>query len=161
MDRTIPRDSPAISLCQSRLQSAPNRTPRGDGFRTTPEAPQLCRSKTAERRKTCVAVESECATLRTQSTTPQGEHSWFGFPITLGIDAPFSVDDIMTALGDVGIETRPIICGNIARQPGLKLYPHRTQGDLSHASAVMERGFLLRQSSRYRSCGTGPYSRRD
>ncbi|MED6310346.1 MAG: DegT/DnrJ/EryC1/StrS family aminotransferase, partial [Pseudomonadota bacterium] len=56
-------------------------------------------------------------------------------------DAPFSVDDIMTALGDVGIETRPIICGNIARQPGLKLYPHRTQGDLTHASAVMERGF--------------------
>ena len=46
----------------------------------------------------------------------------------------------MTALGDFGIETRPIIAV-ILRQPGLKLYPHRTQGDLTHASAVMERGF--------------------
>jgi len=49
----------------------------------------------------------------------------------------------MGALGRSGIETRPIICGNIARQPGLRMYPHRTQGDLRHASHVMERGFSV------------------
>ena len=72
VDQTIPRHSPAISLCQSRLQSTPNRTSRGDGFRTTPEATQLCRSKTAKRRKTCVAVESKCATVTDTINDPAG-----------------------------------------------------------------------------------------
>ena len=39
------------------------------------------------------------------------------------------------------IETRPIICGNIARQPGMKLYEHRIVGNLHYADYVMERGF--------------------
>lgn len=79
--------------------------------------------------------------LKCQSETTGGEHSWFGFPITIADDAPFEVDDIMAALKNDGIETRPIICGNIARQPGLQMYPHRVDGDLKHASAVMDRGF--------------------
>ena len=106
-----------------------------------PKLPGYVEARRHNAEKLVSQLRTNAPLLRTQSTTPQGEHSWFGFPITLGIDAPFSVDDIMTALGDFGIETRPIICGNIARQPGLKLYPHRTQGDLTHASAVMERGF--------------------
>ncbi|MED5360174.1 MAG: DegT/DnrJ/EryC1/StrS family aminotransferase, partial [Pseudomonadota bacterium] len=106
-----------------------------------PKLPSYVEARRQNAEKLVSQLKANEPLLRTQTTTPQGEHSWFGFPITLGIDAPFSVDDIMTALGDFGIETRPIICGNIARQPGLKLYPHRTQGDLTHASAVMERGF--------------------
>lgn len=81
--------------------------------------------------------------LSCQSETLNGRHSWFGFPMTISESAPFAVNDIMTELGKAGIETRPIICGNIARQPGLQLYPHRTHGDLHHASAVMERGFSI------------------
>ena len=42
---------------------------------------------------------------------------------------------------DIAADDGPIICGNIARQPGLKMYPHRVHGDLRHASAVMDRGF--------------------
>ena len=78
-----------------------------------------------------------------QRETPGGKHSWFGFPLTLSEAAPFSVDEIMRALSEDGIETRPIICGNIARQPGLQLYDHRVHGDLQHASAVMDRGFSV------------------
>ena len=81
--------------------------------------------------------------LRVQAETPGGQHSWFGFPLTVSETAGFGVGDIMQALGSAGIETRPVICGNIARQPGLKLYPHRTRGDLAHASAVMDRGFSV------------------
>ena len=79
--------------------------------------------------------------LHCQTETPDGAHSWFGFPITIAESAPFGVEDIMTSLGANAIETRPIICGNIARQPGLKMYPHRVHGDLRHASAVMDRAF--------------------
>jgi len=76
-----------------------------------------------------------------QEETPKGFHSWFGFPITLRHKAPFAVAEIMAALDAAGVETRPIICGNIARQPAMKLFPHRVHGDLAHASAVMDRGF--------------------
>ena len=79
--------------------------------------------------------------LQLQSETVGGYHSWFGFPITISSDAPFGVEEIMSALGKKGIETRPIICGNIARQPGLQMYPHRVHGDLAHSDTVMQRGF--------------------
>jgi len=88
-------------------------------------------------------LASRADLLRPQRETAGGHHSWFGFPIILAAAAPFGVEDIMGALGRSGIETRPIICGNIARQPGLRMYPHRTQGDLRHASHVMERGFSV------------------
>lgn len=76
-----------------------------------------------------------------QEETPKGEHSWFGFPITVRETAPFPVADLMAALEAAHVETRPIICGNIARQPGMKLYPHRVVGDLAQASRVMDRSF--------------------
>jgi CDP-4-dehydro-6-deoxyglucose reductase, E1 len=76
-----------------------------------------------------------------QEETPKGEHSWFGFPITVRETAPFLVADLMAALEAAHVETRPIICGNIARQPGMKLYPHRVVGDLAQASRVMDRSF--------------------
>lgn len=39
-----------------------------------------------------------------------------------------------------GIETRPVICGNLARQPALRHFEHRISGDLGGADAVMDRG---------------------
>ena len=86
-------------------------------------------------------LERHSDVLQVQSETAGGDHSWFGFPITISANAPFDVDDITTALNRKCIETRPIICGNIARQPGLQMYPHRVHGDLTHSDAVMARGF--------------------
>jgi CDP-6-deoxy-D-xylo-4-hexulose-3-dehydrase len=76
-----------------------------------------------------------------QEETPKGRHSWFGFSLILREGSKFGARDLMAALGRANIETRPIIAGNIARQPALKHYEHRTVGDLSHATAVMRRGF--------------------
>lgn len=70
-----------------------------------------------------------------------GRSSWFGFPITISEDAPFTAKDMRAAFHD--IETRPIICGNIALQPGLQHYPHRTVGDLPNATHVMKNGFAI------------------
>ena len=47
------------------------------------------------------------------------------------------------ALAEARIETRPIICGNIARQPAMQHYPHRCHGELRHADEVMARGFAF------------------
>jgi CDP-6-deoxy-D-xylo-4-hexulose-3-dehydrase len=76
-----------------------------------------------------------------QHELAKARSSWFGFPVLLAAAAPFSVDDLRRHLASRGVETRPVICGNIARQPALKLYEHRAPTPLPHADAVMRRGF--------------------
>lgn len=71
-----------------------------------------------------------------------GKSSCFGFSIVLD-DAPFSVTELRQHLESRGIETRPIICGNIARQPVMAKYEHRVFGDLKHASYVMDNGLSI------------------
>ncbi len=83
------------------------------------------------------ALAGHASILGLQRETEGGRHSWFGFPVAIASDAPFSTAMLREYLENAGIETRPIICGNIAKQPGLQANPHRTVGDLSKASHVM------------------------
>ena len=74
----------------------------------------------------------------------EAEHGhcvYLGFPLRLKAEAPFALRELTDALNAAGVETRPIICGNIAKQPAMKLFEHRTVGDLPVASAVMTQGF--------------------
>lgn len=75
-----------------------------------------------------------------QKETRKARSSCFGFPMTLKDDAPFKVREFMTFLNEAGIETRPIIAGNIAVQPAMKLFDHRVVGDLKHSTRVMKGG---------------------
>ncbi len=81
--------------------------------------------------------------LTWQHETPNGRSSWFGFPIVIRDGAPFTAKQMREAFDKVGIETRPIICGNIARQPGMKHYPHKIIGDLPNADRVMFNGLAI------------------
>lgn len=81
------------------------------------------------------------AYFEVQRETPKARGSCFGFPLILKHEAPFSVADITAFLNKASIETRPIICGNIAEQPAIQLYEHRVVGDLCHSSKVMDAGF--------------------
>jgi CDP-6-deoxy-D-xylo-4-hexulose-3-dehydrase len=76
-----------------------------------------------------------------QKETPKAHSSCFGFPIILKDGTPFSIAEITSHLNKANIETRPIICGNIAAQPAMHMYKHRVVGNLGHSSNVMERGF--------------------
>jgi CDP-6-deoxy-D-xylo-4-hexulose-3-dehydrase len=78
-----------------------------------------------------------------QQETPGGRSSWFGFPMVVREGAPFSVGELRAFLGKRGIETRPLIAGNMAAQPGLRRFPHRVVGDLRHADHVMRNGFTF------------------
>lgn len=89
------------------------------------------------------AVEPFFDMLTPQKVTEGGEHSWFGFPILVSETAPFTRDEICTYLNEAGIETRPIIAGNLVRHPGTNLFDYRVGGSLHGADAVMERGFAL------------------
>ncbi len=72
-----------------------------------------------------------------------GKSSWFGFPIIVRKGSPFTAANVRRHFEAHGIETRSIICGNIARQPGLKDSPHVVCGSLEHADHVMNSGFSI------------------
>lgn len=78
-----------------------------------------------------------------QTETPKAKHVWFGFPIILKDNAPFTVKDITSYLSKHQIENRPIIAGNMARHPGVQLFPHRIGSDLHTADTVMKNGFAI------------------
>ncbi|MDR3606944.1 MAG: DegT/DnrJ/EryC1/StrS family aminotransferase [Oligoflexia bacterium] len=73
-------------------------------------------------------------------TTPGTESTWFGFPILC--ETRQLRDRLQRHLETNGIETRPIICGNLARQPAFKKIPHRIAGELNGADQVMDRGLF-------------------
>ena len=81
--------------------------------------------------------------LQLQEDTPKGRGSFFGFPMSVKPRASFTKDELCAFLGTRGIESRPIIAGNMARQPALKMYPHRIAGNgvLPNADHVMKNGF--------------------
>ncbi len=89
-----------------------------------------------------------------QKETPKGKHSWFGFPIIVKPNSPFNAKQLREYLESNGIETRPIIAGNIANQPAVKIYPHRISGDLKNSSNIMVNGLAVacHQSLSKESC---------
>jgi CDP-6-deoxy-D-xylo-4-hexulose-3-dehydrase len=78
-----------------------------------------------------------------QQETPKGKSSFFGFAMMVKESAPFKVADITAFLNKASIETRPIICGNIALQPAMKLFEHRVAGDLQNSTRIMRQGFSV------------------
>ncbi|MEM7071048.1 MAG: aminotransferase class V-fold PLP-dependent enzyme [Pseudomonadota bacterium] len=66
------------------------------------------------------------------------QSSYFGFIIKLRQNAPFTRDQLSQALNDAAVETRPVICGNIARQPAMKHIAHKVSGALTSSNDVMQ-----------------------
>jgi CDP-4-dehydro-6-deoxyglucose reductase, E1 len=62
----------------------------------------------------------------------------FGYPVLCR--SPEERNGLQKFLEARGVETRPVICGNLARQPALRHFEHRVSGDLSGANRVMDCG---------------------
>ncbi len=75
--------------------------------------------------------------------TPRSNPSWFGFPITVRADAPFSRDELTRHLDEHHIATRLVFAGNLIRQPYFKGRPYRVHGDLDTSDQVMNASFWL------------------
>ena len=68
---------------------------------------------------------------------------WFGYPITVRSEAPFTREELVTFLERRGIATRPIMAGNFRDQPAIQLFPHRVAGSLERAEHVMRQSFFI------------------
>jgi CDP-6-deoxy-D-xylo-4-hexulose-3-dehydrase len=69
--------------------------------------------------------------------------SWFGFPLTLRADAPFSREALVAELNRHRIGTRNLFGGNLVRQPYMRGRAFRVAGDLSASDTVMRRTFWI------------------
>lgn len=78
-----------------------------------------------------------------QQETPDSRSSWFGFSIVLKPNCPFTVREISDYMKAQQIENRPIIAGNIALHPVMKMYEHRVAGDQSASTNIMKNGIAF------------------
>ncbi len=69
--------------------------------------------------------------------------SHFAFPIVLRDNAPATRADLMAFMEQRGIETRPLVTGNLARQPGMQVVCHRVSGALPGADALHTRAMYV------------------
>ena len=69
--------------------------------------------------------------------------AWFGVPIILNSNNKKYKQKIMSNLHGKGIMTRPIISGNFAKQPSIKLYKIKINNQLPNSDLVDKKGFFL------------------
>lgn len=72
-----------------------------------------------------------------------GESSWFGFSLVIREDSKLTRKEVVAALTAAGIECRPIVAGNFARNSVLKWIDHEIQGSLPNANRIDQHGLFL------------------
>lgn len=74
---------------------------------------------------------------------PKAHAAWFAIPMVLTEKAPFSVDDFKSHLESHGVETRPLVTGNILRHPVTEIFPELKAGAFPGADVIHDRGFYI------------------
>jgi len=78
--------------------------------------------------------------------TPQreiGESSWFGFSMIVDKDAPFTRADVAAAFSASGVDVRPIVAGNFAKNEVLRWFDYTIHGTLNNADEVDSQGLFI------------------
>lgn len=83
------------------------------------------------------------ALMRSMDVHPKAECSWFALPLVLSEFCPFTRSQFLKHLEKNGVETRPIVTGNVARQPVCRMFPELQDNKLPGADVVHERGFYM------------------
>ncbi|MGA7106686.1 MAG: lipopolysaccharide biosynthesis protein RfbH [Terracidiphilus sp.] len=81
--------------------------------------------------------------LQLPQATPGSDPSWFGFPIGVRKDAPFTRQQLIAVLESRKIATRLLFGGNLLRQPAYQDRAYRTVGDLPNSDYVMNNVFWI------------------
>ena len=72
-----------------------------------------------------------------------GLSSWFGFSLVLKENAPYERKEIIEKLVSRGVECRPIVSGNFAKNSVTKYFDYEISGKLVNAEYIDTRGFFI------------------
>jgi len=75
--------------------------------------------------------------------TPNSDPSWFGFPLAVRREAPFSRNRVIAFLEQRKIATRLLFGGNLLRQPAYREVKHRVVGSLTNTDFIMSQVFWV------------------
>jgi len=75
--------------------------------------------------------------------TPGSDPSWFGFPLTVRPEAPFTRHELVRHLERRKIATRLLFGGNLTRQPVYDSVQYEIVGDLANTDLVMNHTFWV------------------
>jgi CDP-6-deoxy-D-xylo-4-hexulose-3-dehydrase len=75
--------------------------------------------------------------------TPHSEPSWFGFPLAVRPEAPFTRNQAIAFLERRKIATRLLFGGNLLRQPAYQDIKHRVVGSLANTDFIMNHVFWV------------------
>jgi len=77
-----------------------------------------------------------------------GSSSWFGFSLLLRADAGIDRSTVARTFANAGIECRPIVAGNFAKNPVLRFMDYRISGELTAAERVDSHGLFVGNQER-------------
>jgi len=72
-----------------------------------------------------------------------GQSSWFGFSFVIKETSPLIRKDIVNRLMESGIECRPIVAGNFAKNEVVKYFDYEIFGKLKNAEFIDKNGFFI------------------
>ena len=75
--------------------------------------------------------------------TDGSDPAWFGFPIGVRADAPFSREELLRHLETQRVGTRLLFGGNLLRQPAYQGLNYRVVGELANSDWVMNQVFWI------------------
>lgn len=72
-----------------------------------------------------------------------GESSWFGFSLVLSEHAPIGRTELVEKLSANGVDVRPIVAGNFAKNEVLKWFDYTIHESLENADYIDKNGFFV------------------
>jgi len=102
---------------------------------------QILRDQNAKILEECINKNKKF--LSTMQISNNVKCSWFAFPIIVSAEAPFSRAELTKYLGQNGIETRPVVAGNLAKQPAIQKYPEIYFESLPGADFIHKQGIYI------------------
>lgn len=72
-----------------------------------------------------------------------GESSWFGFSFVIRPESKLNRLKLIDSLTAAGVECRPIVTGNFAKNDVVKLFDHEIHGVLKNADRIDQHGFFV------------------
>lgn len=93
--------------------------------------------------ETFLSLFADVEDVRVQRVAPNAASSWFGFSLVLEGTLSGRRADLVNALSTRGIESRPIVAGNFARNPVMRHLDGRVDGELVAADKIHVDGLFV------------------